>query len=309
MGVFTARDPYEGTPARPMSLNGYSWVEGNVVNAVDPSGLSSLLPAIFGGAASNPMQTAQTLNGAICLSNSFECPPLWTSNGINSSLGEVYCNKDGKTILASQAWQEYNQQYNVGPTPPTPNYGWVCIPQGCQQWLEDAYNTMVNSGNPLLVSSGNLLDGMGHPGGAGIPVIFSFVTGGGGINIVSYSVSLPSSYIGSTPTSGNIGLLMHEVWHTTQLDRYTTYSEVEAYNYESLILQAFGVPLPQWRNSLMQYGGPGNVTRNFCSLCQARECMLATFQNNPYYRTQRFINTLTPASCGLCPNLVSRTCV
>ena len=38
MGVFTARDPYEGTPARPMSLNGYSYVEGNVVNAVDPSG-------------------------------------------------------------------------------------------------------------------------------------------------------------------------------------------------------------------------------------------------------------------------------
>jgi len=35
MGVFTARDPYEGDAGRPMSLNGYSWVEGRVVNATD----------------------------------------------------------------------------------------------------------------------------------------------------------------------------------------------------------------------------------------------------------------------------------
>jgi RHS repeat-associated protein len=39
-GVFTALDPFEGVSARPMSLNGYSWVEGNVPNATDPSGKS-----------------------------------------------------------------------------------------------------------------------------------------------------------------------------------------------------------------------------------------------------------------------------
>jgi len=39
LGIFTSRDPFEGMAGRPMSLNGYSWVEGNVVNAVDPSGL------------------------------------------------------------------------------------------------------------------------------------------------------------------------------------------------------------------------------------------------------------------------------
>jgi RHS repeat-associated protein len=37
-GTFPSRDPYEGTPQRPMSLNGYSYVEGNVVNLTDPSG-------------------------------------------------------------------------------------------------------------------------------------------------------------------------------------------------------------------------------------------------------------------------------
>ncbi|MDX2139882.1 MAG: RHS repeat-associated core domain-containing protein [Chloroflexota bacterium] len=38
LGIFTSRDPFEGMAGRPMSLNGYSWVEGNVVNWNDPSG-------------------------------------------------------------------------------------------------------------------------------------------------------------------------------------------------------------------------------------------------------------------------------
>jgi RHS repeat-associated protein len=38
LGVFTALDPFEGVRDRAMSLNGYSWVEGNVPNRVDPSG-------------------------------------------------------------------------------------------------------------------------------------------------------------------------------------------------------------------------------------------------------------------------------
>jgi len=38
LGIFTALDPFEGTAQRPMSLNGYSWVEGNPVMNVDPRG-------------------------------------------------------------------------------------------------------------------------------------------------------------------------------------------------------------------------------------------------------------------------------
>jgi len=37
-GVFTALDPFEGTMQRPMSMNGYSWVEGNTPNWTDPTG-------------------------------------------------------------------------------------------------------------------------------------------------------------------------------------------------------------------------------------------------------------------------------
>jgi len=38
IGTFTALDPFEGVMDRPMSLNGYSWVSGNPVNRIDPTG-------------------------------------------------------------------------------------------------------------------------------------------------------------------------------------------------------------------------------------------------------------------------------
>src|SRR5690606_4937217 len=36
MGTFLSLDPFEGIHARPMSMNGYNYVSGNVVNATDP---------------------------------------------------------------------------------------------------------------------------------------------------------------------------------------------------------------------------------------------------------------------------------
>ena len=38
LGVFPSLDPFEGITDRPMSLNGYSWVEGNVANSTDATG-------------------------------------------------------------------------------------------------------------------------------------------------------------------------------------------------------------------------------------------------------------------------------
>ena len=38
IGTFTALDPFEGMMDRPMSLNGYSWVEGNPINWSDKTG-------------------------------------------------------------------------------------------------------------------------------------------------------------------------------------------------------------------------------------------------------------------------------
>jgi RHS repeat-associated protein len=39
LGAFLSRDPVEGVMGRAMSYNGYSYVEGNPVNAVYPSGM------------------------------------------------------------------------------------------------------------------------------------------------------------------------------------------------------------------------------------------------------------------------------
>lgn len=47
LGGFLSLDPFEGLPRRPMSLNGYSWVEGNTINSIDPDGRQSL-PASCG---------------------------------------------------------------------------------------------------------------------------------------------------------------------------------------------------------------------------------------------------------------------
>ncbi len=41
LGIFLARDPWEGDVLRPGSMNGFGYVEGNPVNALDPSGLYS----------------------------------------------------------------------------------------------------------------------------------------------------------------------------------------------------------------------------------------------------------------------------
>jgi len=44
VGVFASLDPFEGVHNRPMSVNGYSWVEGNVANWSDPTGKAYWTP-------------------------------------------------------------------------------------------------------------------------------------------------------------------------------------------------------------------------------------------------------------------------
>ncbi len=47
LATFSSLDPFEGVHNRPMSLNGYSWVEGNTPNMTDPSGRIALLAALL----------------------------------------------------------------------------------------------------------------------------------------------------------------------------------------------------------------------------------------------------------------------
>jgi len=42
VGVFASLDPFEGVDSRPMSVNGYSYVEGNPINWINPSGMARI---------------------------------------------------------------------------------------------------------------------------------------------------------------------------------------------------------------------------------------------------------------------------
>ncbi|AFY56856.1 RHS repeat-associated core domain protein [Rivularia sp. PCC 7116] len=66
-GRFTSRDPFEGIPQRPLSLNKYIYTEGNPINAIDPSGEVSaiqfgILAGTVGGAvAINGLNTCEAI--------------------------------------------------------------------------------------------------------------------------------------------------------------------------------------------------------------------------------------------------------
>ncbi|MBK9122421.1 MAG: RHS repeat-associated core domain-containing protein [Chloroflexi bacterium] len=45
LGTFASRDPWRGSASAPRTWNGYAWVEGNVVNRVDASGMAAGIAA------------------------------------------------------------------------------------------------------------------------------------------------------------------------------------------------------------------------------------------------------------------------
>jgi len=78
LGLFSSLDPFEGVRDRAMSLNGYSWVEGNVANAVDPSGRCLQIPS----------GKFLTYNGT---KQSGNCPPRSDGTACEKFVSEVRC--------------------------------------------------------------------------------------------------------------------------------------------------------------------------------------------------------------------------
>lgn len=80
LGVFPSLDPLEGSPLQPMSLNRYAYVQGNVVNRVDPSGMIYEYPQL---GCKSPSQENQDgcNNGAIGVLT--VAPPIFPSNYYN----------------------------------------------------------------------------------------------------------------------------------------------------------------------------------------------------------------------------------
>ncbi|MCL4248817.1 MAG: hypothetical protein KJ065_11790 [Anaerolineae bacterium] len=127
LGIFTALDPFEGVAQRPMSLNGYSWVEGNVPNAGDPSGLCAqptqwwnpidancyysavALAHRFGGSAPSTYQTwfdvliqrsweeLKAIEALSKLNDAAILPQLLVQNPqvTGQALGQLVCNTGG----------------------------------------------------------------------------------------------------------------------------------------------------------------------------------------------------------------------
>jgi RHS repeat-associated protein len=64
LGAFVSLDPFEGATCRPMSLNGYSWVEGNPINSTDPSGM--IVSALLSNPVGAAWQIAALLSSGFC---------------------------------------------------------------------------------------------------------------------------------------------------------------------------------------------------------------------------------------------------
>jgi RHS repeat-associated protein len=69
LGTWVSLDPFEGIHNRPMSLNGYAWVEGNTANRVDSSGMCW----------DHPMSTSAQTN---------QCLSAWNNYALSTNLND-----------------------------------------------------------------------------------------------------------------------------------------------------------------------------------------------------------------------------
>jgi RHS repeat-associated protein len=148
IGTFVSRDPYEGTTARAMSLNGYSWVEGRVADGRDPNGRSlELLRQLstLSCASTNSTQTAQ--NQCECY-----CNPLFSTYSAYLC-GVCRAFRDGLAVNANGQPFQF-----CGDERPTQ----ACCGPDATVWLMrelQIHGNYASIGGNLM--AGNILDSMG----------------------------------------------------------------------------------------------------------------------------------------------------
>ncbi|MBK9122409.1 MAG: RHS repeat-associated core domain-containing protein [Chloroflexi bacterium] len=74
LGTFASRDPWRGSASAPRTWNGYAWVEGNVVNRVDPGGKQSTGFAPYSGSEPDVVYTVNAASGGSSCGNQSSVP-------------------------------------------------------------------------------------------------------------------------------------------------------------------------------------------------------------------------------------------
>ncbi len=260
-------DPFEGVISEPMSLNSYSYVHGNPANLSDSSGMS-----VYALLALLPSRLPKFVN----------------------ALNSGFCNSSGSGSLGGILNPPISQ-----PTPPPPSpatctpksINWICEGSGsqysCSEWLDEAYNMLACHGSPKLSGAASLLEAVGTRGTFRVTFQFILPSNSGAITPTGFFIGLESRYLDSSITDRRVALLMHEVFHIPQGGaRYTIRGEVEAYNFESEIMTEFGHVFAGWRQDLLQFGSPSNVSRDLCDMCEARDILMSTFPSNVVYASE-----------------------
>ncbi len=285
LGVFTGLDPFEGGMNQPMSLNRYGYVQGNVVNAVDPSGMvfSSPRPEKWdscsgrfgpGGGAWSCIDAYPSMLDPV--------KDLWACGGAGCQqwLKQALCVLLHGT--PSNPSTSFTQQYGTS----------VLLYNGAFK----APRINFHFGSVFLWPSQTV----------------------GGENIDRFNILLPPTYLQDNDFASqefleHLSITAHEVWHSMQSFALPSIlKEVEAFNMQTLILRDLGalsaslpstVALtPLERLDMLNLGLPTpfgtGVTRDYCKLCTARRYMLK--DAGPGYDSMPIISEPIPVLTEIC---------
>lgn len=189
-GTFLSRDPFEGIPYNPSTVNGYKYANQNPINLTDPSGFSPLAGNPFTACMQMPVcwqfltatgGTAIAISsppavvvgvfiavpaGMIYICTRFDCSPQSSMPVVPAPQAQDYYNPpqtavDEMVDIANQAWDNWTEPEPepaptalIDPVPPIPPA--TCTPEPNEKHISLGF-TIVN-GRPTLRQFTKLLN-------------------------------------------------------------------------------------------------------------------------------------------------------
>lgn len=258
------------------------YVQGNVVNAVDRSGMYTIpSPANW--------DTCAAISAYPCPQPNTNCEDCCASflAGTSAANADAFgLNLTGCITSCVAKGGSLRRQPS----------DWTCTGRGskygCKEWLQKAYDTLANDG-PTSKNAADLLDNLCRKQHLSI----NFVNQSpGGITLGAFGIFLSptSTFLNVDPDPGTIALMVHELWHLPQgSDRVTTWGEIESYSLQSIVYRELnkGVPDSNLQPFEKYRGANGIVTRDICTLCEARDYLLQYSGNLPLYANEPLLIT------------------